>query len=162
MTKEKELNPKHEVFCQLYAGLGDRALMANGTLSYMEAFGIVAPTHKIQIKKKGEAKYWGYHPKYNTARTESHKLLTKPNIKARIHSLFKTLFSPDLVDAELLKVIMQDEDPKAKVLGIREFNELKGRITKKLKLSGTLKSNLSPERLAAIAAQVLKDAKIKK
>lgn len=158
----RKFNPKHEVFCQLYAGYGDRALMANGTLCYMEAFGIVAPTHKIQIKKKGEAKYWGYHPKYNTARNEAFKLITKPDIKARIHSLFKTLFSADAVDSELLKVILQDEDPKAKVLAIREFNELKGRITKKLKLSGALKSNLSPERLAAIAAQVLKDAKIKK
>lgn len=157
-----KINPRREMFCQLYAGFGDRALMANGTLCYMEAFGIVAPTHKIQIKKKGQAKYWGYDPKYNSARTQAYELLTDPDIKVRIHTLFKTLFSPDVVDSELLKVILQDEDPKAKVLGIREFNELKGRITKKLKLSGTLKSNLSPERLAAIAAQVLKDAKIKK
>lgn len=161
-TKAKKLNPRHEVFCQLYAGYGDRSCLNNGVLSYIQAYEIDTPMGR-QLKKwkKGQPAYWDYTPQYKSAKTDAHRLLTNADIKARIYSLFKLLFNPDVVDSELLAVIMQNDDPKAKVQGIREFNELKGRITKKIKLSGAIKSNLSADKLTKIAEFVVKRAKQK-
>lgn len=158
--KGKQLKPQQELFCQYYAGYGDRSLMSNGTLSYMQAFNIDAPTHRVQVKKGGKS-YWDYHDKYKSAKSAAHVLLTNNDIKARIYTLFKTLFSTDVVDSELLSVIMQNEDKAAKVAGVREFNALKGRIIKKIKLSGELKSTLPADRLRQVAAQVLKQQKKK-
>lgn len=159
--KKSKLHMREEIFCQLYAGYGDRSFMNNGVMSYIAAWGIETPTHRVQITK-GKLKYWDYAPKYKVAKTQAHYLLTRADIRVRIHSLFKILFSADTVDSELLAVIKQDLDPKAKVMAIKEFNELKGRITKKLKLSGELKSNLPENRLAEVAQYVLKKSKEKK
>jgi len=168
--EEKALKLKHEVFCQNYAGMSDRSMMANATLSYIDAFGIDTPTSKIRYKAlpksrenpNGRPSYWDYSPEYRSAKTLGGRLLSKVDIRVRIHQLFKILFSNDIIDNELLKVIMQDLDPKAKVMGIKEFNELKGRITKKIKLSGGVKSNLNDKQMKLIAEQVLKKSKSKK
>lgn len=162
--KEKvlTLKPLQELFCQYYAGYGERSLMSNGVMSYIAAFEIDTPSGR-QLKKwkVGVPAYWDYTAEYKAAKSAAHLLLTNPHIKARIYILFKTLFSSDVVDSELLSTIMQSEDKAAKVAAIREFNALKGRITKKIKLSGELKSNIPPERLAQIAAQILKASKKK-
>lgn len=157
-TKRKiGLNLKEEIFCQLYAGYGERSLMSNGTLSYIQAWGIDTGTSR-QLKKwkKDLPAYWDYPPQYKVAKTQAHTLLTNPDIKARIYSLFRLLFSADTADSELLSVIMQSTDLNSKVAAIREFNSLKGRIIKRIKLSGALKSQLPADRLAEVAAHVLK------
>lgn len=167
---DKALKFTHEVFCQNYAGMSDRSMMANATLSYIDAFKIDTPTTKVRYKAlpksvkhpSGVPSYWDYTAEYKSARSAASRLITSVNIRVRIHQLFKILFSNDIVDNELLKVIMQDVDPKAKVMGIKEFNELKGRITKKIKLSGGVKSNLNDNQMTLIAEQVLKKSKAKK
>lgn len=164
---DETLKITHEIFCQNYAGMSDRSMMSNGTLSYLDAFGIDTSTTKVRYRALPKSKQhpdgvpsrWDYTSEYKTARNLSSRLVAKVHIRLRIHQLFKILFSNDIIDNELLKVIMQDADPKAKVMGIREFNELRGRITKKLKLSGTMTSNLNETQMRVIAEQVLKKTK---
>lgn len=161
---------KQEIFCQNYAGMSERSMMANATLSYLNAFGIDTPTTKVRYRAtpksakhpNGIPSHWDYTSEYKYARVNGSRLVANANIRVRIHQLFKILFSNDIVDNELLKVIMQDMDPKAKVMGIKEFNELRGRITKKIKLSGGVKSSLNDGQMKLIAEQVLKKSKIKK
>lgn len=150
---------KEETFCQLFAGFGEKSCLNNGTLSYIQAWEIQTSTSRMLRKWKGKKypAYWDYEPGYKSARVSAHRVLTRANIRARIYQLFKLLFSADVVDSELLSVILQDGDPQAKVAAIREFNALKGRITKKLKLSGGIKSNLPPERLKEIAKFIAKE-----
>lgn len=157
--KDSSLNIRQETFCQLYAGFGEKSCLNNGTLSYIQAYSIETATSRMLRKWKGKKypAYWDYEMGYKSARVSAHDLLTKPNIRARIYQLFKLLFSADVVDSELLSVILQDGDAQAKVAAIREFNNLKGRITKKLKLSGAIKSNLSPDRLREIAKFISKE-----
>jgi len=163
MAKGDKLQPKQLLFCEFYAGLADRAYMANATLSYIHAYGIDTPTTRIFKKwKKGEKAYWDNTKEYKYAKSEGHRLLQNPTIKETIHKMFRQRFNEDHVDNELLKVIDQDEDRMSKVAGIREFNALKGRITKKIKLSGSVKSNMAPDRLAQVAEVVLKKSKQKK
>lgn len=167
VPKEKALKLNQEVFCQNYSGCSDRSFMSNGVLSYLNAFNIDTVTTKIRYKAipkssknpNGRPSYWDYTPEYKVSKSQASILLTKPNIRLRIHQLFKILFSTDVVDNELLNAIMQMEDWKAKVQAIREYNELKGRITKKIKLSGGVKSNLNEKQMVMIAEQVLKKAK---
>lgn len=161
---DESLSLKEEIFCQLYAGYGDKSCLNNGTLAYIQAWEVNTSTSRMLRKWKGKKQpaYWDYEIGYKSARVSAHRLLTKANIKARIYQLFKLLFNPDVVDSELLSVIMQDGDAQAKVAAIREYNNLKGRITKKIKLSGAIKSNIPPERLAQIAAAVLKKSQEKK
>lgn len=115
MTKPRKLNPQQELFCQLFAS--DREFFGNGVQSYIEAY-------NIDIKQKGA---------YAAARVSASTLLTKPNITARINELFEAGGLNDtFVDKQLEKMITQDADFSAKMQAIKEYNNLKARIIKKI------------------------------
>lgn len=111
--KEERLNPKQELFCQLYAK--SRESFGNGALSYANAYG-------IDIANK---------PSYDTARTSASTLLTNPNILLRIKTLLGDITDQE-VDEELAFVIRQSYELPSKVAAIREWNKLKSRITEKM------------------------------
>jgi hypothetical protein len=118
MTK---LNPKQELFCQYFAS--DREFFGNGIQSYVEAY-------DIDLTKKGA---------YNTAKVNAHRLLTKANILVRIDELFEAGgLNDSFVDKQLEKLITQDAEYSAKVAAIKEYNQLKQRITKKIKFEGEI------------------------
>lgn len=130
----KSLNPRQELFCRYFAGLGERLLMANATASYMEAYG-------IKESKKS----------YQAARKSASDLLTNPHIKTMVDRLFNEQFKSEVIDNELLKAILQDKEIHAKVQAIREYNRLKGRVTGKIKVSTTPRAHLSDEQMRIIA-----------
>ncbi len=108
---ETELTPKQELFCQAYVS---EDFFCNGVKAYMLAFG------------KDE-------DKYNSAKVEASKLLTNPNVLKRIDDLIGDLALNDqFVDKQLAKMILQEEDKKVKVQAIKEYNNLRARITKNI------------------------------
>lgn len=106
-----ELNPKQELFCQSY--VNNWATFGNATKSYVEAYDV----------------------EEESARREGSRLLTKVDVKARVVKLLNDLLKDEIVDAELSKVIQQDNDLSVKVSAIKEYNKLRQRITDKVDMT---------------------------
>lgn len=127
--KPSKLNPKQELFCQLYAT--DREFFGNGTQSYIEAY------DPDQSKPN-----W-----YRTARARASELLATPSVFKRINQLLEDGeggFNDVNVDRQHLFLINQHADLAVKRAALRDYNEVKGRIKRKLDL------NASPELTAAL------------
>jgi len=108
-----KLSSKQELFCRLYAT--EREFFCNGTQSYIEAY-------EIDLTKKGA---------YQSARASAYENLTKPHILKRIDELIELGgLNDQMVDKQLNKLITQDADFRAKAIAIKEYNQLKSRITK--------------------------------
>lgn len=108
------LNERQDKFCKLYAYSSNRG---NGVQCYAEAYELDLDT------KEG----------YNTARSNSSRLLTNADILSYIRSLYEQRDLNDtVVDNELAFVISQNADFGSKVAAIKEYNQLKGRIIKKI------------------------------
>jgi hypothetical protein len=115
MDKELKLNPKQEKFCELYSG--DEEFFGNGVQSYIEVYN--PDTSKPN---------W-----YKTACSRASELLSNPKVFNRINELLEEKGLNDaFVDKQLLFVINQHADFKSKVAAIREYNQLKQRIQKKI------------------------------
>lgn len=114
-------NPNREEFCQLYASKEE--FFGNGTQSYIKAY-------NINVQKKGA---------YHAARSSAYDLLTKPDILLRINEILEARGLNDaFVDKQLELLITQNADFAAKIQAIKEYNQLKQRITKKIEHSGKL------------------------
>lgn len=112
-----DLTEKQLIFCQLYAM---SEMRGNGVMCYARAYG-------IDLSEKGG---------YNTAKVGASQALTKHNILDYIRSLYEENDLNDtVVDNELAFVIKQNADFGSKVAAIKEYNQLKQRIIKKLELS---------------------------
>jgi phage terminase small subunit len=146
------LTNQQELFCQYY--VVGRDTRNNATISYAHAFG-------YELDKMSTEREWGprLDPRtkepildketgevvmeekvgtsereraYSVCSTEASKLLKKPQIQARRVQLLNAMMREEIVDAETMDIIMQ-EDLKSptKIAAIKEFNALRGRITKK-------------------------------
>lgn len=119
---EKENNPyeltnEQVAFCQLYA-TGE--IRGHGVQCYASAYG-------YDLSEQGS---------YNTCKNNASRLLANDNILSYIRDLFEDKDLNDtVVDNELAFVIKQNADFGSKVAAIKEYNNLKARITKKLELS---------------------------
>lgn len=119
MTEKLENNPyglndEQTRFCQLYA-IGETR--GHGVRCYAEAYG-------FDLSEQGA---------YNTCKTNSCRLLTDANILSYIRDLFEDKDLNDtVVDNELAFVIKQNADFGSKVAAIKEYNQLKARIVKKI------------------------------
>lgn len=105
-TTLKKLKPQQETFCQLY--VNDVHCFGNGTRSYIIAY--------------GETKV-----KYDSALRSASRLLTNVDIRRRIDELLDACLENKVVDRELARVILQNEDLPAKVSAIREYNRIRDR-----------------------------------
>lgn len=114
----EDLNLNQKRFCVLYAS--DKEFFGNGVMSYMEAY-------QTPKTKRG----------YATAKANAFKLLTNAHILRYMNHLFETRGLNDaFVDKQLEFIITQNADIRAKVGGIKEYNQLKQRIKNKIELSG--------------------------
>jgi hypothetical protein len=113
MAKEA-LNPKQELFCQLFAS--DREFYGNGVDSYAEAY-------DIDISNPA---------KYKSAVVAASRLLTKDNILNRINEILEDGGLNDVfVDKQLRFLVTQNADLSTKRAAINDYNKLKQRITDK-------------------------------
>lgn len=123
---EKGITEREEAFCKLYAT--EAEFFCNGVQSYIEAF-------NVDVTKKGA---------YVVAKAQASRLLTKPNLLKRIDELVELEgLNDSYVDKQLGKLVQQDADFKVKIQAIKEYNILKARIEKKLKITTPLKDLLN-------------------
>ena len=115
LAKIDELNPKQELFCQMYVNNG--ATFGNATLAYASAYDLDANYHGTDQQKSD----------YAVANVCGPRLLVNVGIKARVVKLLNALLKDEIVDAELSKVIQQDGDLGPKMSAIKEYNRIKGR-----------------------------------
>lgn len=109
-----KLNTRQEKFCQVYAT--DREFFGNGTTSYLEVYDV----------DHGKPNY------INIAAVSASQLLRNPKIIARISELLEDGgFNDANVDKQLNFLVGQHADLKTKLGAIREYNNLKKRITER-------------------------------
>ncbi len=107
----KKLNPQRELFCNLFAR--DADFIGNATRSYIEAYGLS-------------------NDQYNSAVKCASRLLTNADIQKRVNELLDECLDDRIVDRELVKVILQNDDLGAKIAGIREYGRLRNRTAERL------------------------------
>lgn len=113
-TDGTKLTEKQLVFCQLYAM---SEIRGNGVMCYAKAY-------NVDLTQQGG---------YNTAKAGASENLTKHYILDYIRSLYEgNDLNDTVVDNELAFVIKQSADFGSKVAAIKEYNQLKGRIVKKI------------------------------
>lgn len=139
---EVKLNPKQELFCQLYAS--DKEFFGNGLQSYMEAYD-VEPA------------------KWKSALASASRLLTNVSVLKRVNELLELngLNAP-YVDKQLEFLVTQHADFKTKLGAIKEFNQLNGRIKQKLDVTSgdkPIETGIDVKDLALKMAEELKKAK---
>lgn len=124
MAKD-DLNPKQEMFCQLYAS--DREFFGNGVQAYIEAYD--PDTSKPN---------W-----YKTACASASQLLSNIKVCERINEVLEEGgLNDNFVDKQLVFIIKQHADFGSKIAAIREYNKLKSRITDKSETTLILPSPL--------------------
>lgn len=109
--KVGKLNPRQELFCHLFAR--DGSFIGNATKSYVEAYGLEPE-------------------QYASALRSASRLLTNVDIRERINQLLDESLENKVVDRELAKTVLQDENLSAKVAAIREYNRLRDRASDRL------------------------------
>lgn len=108
------LNAKQIRFCEIYV---TEDFFMHGQNSYGKAYG-------YKMKTPSER---------SVCRSGASQLLINPNILSYINDLLGDMELNEAgVDKQLNKVIQQDADLKAKMMGVSEFNKLRGRITDKV------------------------------
>lgn len=138
----EDLNPKQERFCQLYAS--DREFFGNGVQTYIEVY-----------EPDQSQKNW-----YKTACASASQLLSNIKVCLRINTLIEEGgLNDQFVDKQLNFLITQHADFGSKMSAIREYNQLKSRITKNIKatveipqpiLGGvSVRTNNSPSEIAS-------------
>lgn len=140
----KGISFKHELFCRFYTH--NDALRGNATHSYAEAYEYkldTLPTDDEVFDWEGQGEgakqilveKSTYDKAINVCAVEGARLIRNPKIQKRITELFNELLADDVVDKELVKVILQDDDLRPKVAAISEYNKLRQRITDKVDLT---------------------------
>lgn len=139
----QELNIVEEIFCQYY--VLNAETRRNAFQSYLVAYGRADDLEKApqddaiyEEMEDGKGKTIkgkliqssSYDRLHATLRKEASLLITKPHIQRRVYELLNSLLKDEIVDAELVKVISQDEELSPKVRAIEEYNKLRQRTTK--------------------------------
>lgn len=114
MSEGEELNPKQELFCQLYST--DKEFFGNGVQTYIEVY-------EPDQKKPN----W-----YKSACASASQILSNIKVINRISELLEEGGLNDaFIDKQLKFLITQHADFTNKLGAIREYNKLKQRITEK-------------------------------
>lgn len=136
MSEGLPLKPQHELFCQLYVKNAD--LFGNATMCYAEAYGFkldeLSDDRPIDNMGKETGKS-AREAAEATCAVNGSKLLRNAKIQDRVTLLLNEMLKDEVVDAELAKVILQKENPAAKMTAIREYNKIRQRITEKVDLT---------------------------
>lgn len=133
---EKKLNLNQDLFCRFYTE--NFVLRGNATRCYAEAYG-----YDLDSYSKDDAVYSGkgrnrkvliessFTRAEHICAVNGNKLLRNAEIQKRILKLYNDMLKDEVVDGELTRLIMQNDEYSAKASAIREYNKLKGRIIDK-------------------------------
>jgi hypothetical protein len=113
VVEERQLTQEQELFCQYYVA---QEFFANGVKSYMEAY-------QVEPTPKG----------YESAKHGAYRLLQELHICTRINNLLELSgLNDNFVDKQMEFLITQNADFSAKVQAMKMYNDIKGRVVKKL------------------------------
>jgi hypothetical protein len=122
-TAKSGLTHRQEKFCKLFV-YGDREHYGNGTLCYLEAYGITYGFDEDDEDEEEPIKL-----KQNVAAAAASRLLRNVKIINRINELLQEGgFNDTNVDRQHLFLINQFGDLKTKLGAIKEYNVLKRRV----------------------------------
>jgi hypothetical protein len=129
-------NPKWELFCQYYAK--NTATFGNAKQSYAKAYGYnldslsteavveeYEDNGRMRTRKVDDSPY---DKSSNVCAVEGNRLLSIPNVNARIDKLLFSSLTDEFVDTERAYVIKQRENLAAKNSAMRDFDKVRGRI----------------------------------
>lgn len=150
----KRLKPNQELFCRLYAGGGE--YFGNGVWSYILAY---KKDKDIPLTTYGSLNETQKRA-YEIAKADAANLVTNSNIQKRCNELLDDLIKDEIVDRELAKVIMQNDELSAKVSAIKEYNQLKNRL--KPETPNTVINIFSDEQIKKIARRTISGDKSSK
>lgn len=125
---EDKLNPNQRLFCELYAGEGK--WFGNATRAYIIAYKIDLPVD-IEYKNLLPTQI----SEYNTASSAAVQLLRNIKVQKKCNELLDALIKDEIVDRELAKVIMQNDELPAKVSAIKEYNAVRKRTSSDVKVN---------------------------
>lgn len=141
-----KLNFRQELFCQYY--VKNAEFRGNATHSYAAAYNynLEACSHDDAVYEqvlndKGDVvenklvRNCTFKRVETMCSTSGHRLLRNARIQDRLIELGNAMLRDDVIDNELSKLIMQNEDKGAKNTAIREYNKMKGRIIDKKMLT---------------------------
>lgn len=143
MAKTPKLNLNQRQFINFYTIPGTDTF-CNGTLSYAEAYDF-----DLEIGDNGKPKIGTNN--YNTCCSNAYKLIRNPLVKKEIEDAFNKLLNDKSVDSRLSQIVFSSSDANS-LNGIKIYNDLKQRVTKKLDVTsqGRPLVGLSDEELAAM------------
>jgi hypothetical protein len=137
MPAKRPLKPQHELFCQLY--VKNAELFGNATQCYAEAYNFKLDelSEERPVDEETGKETGGSERQLAEATCASNgsKLLRNAKIQERITILLNEMLKDEVVDAQLAKVILQNDNPAAKMTAIREYNKIRQRITEKVDLT---------------------------
>lgn len=139
-------NLQHEAFAQAYVRKGDT--FNSAYRSYAVAFDFDIP-----LKEDGTIDYKS--SEYNVCQVSGSRLINRPDIRMRIKEILLEKFDDaTFVDARLQEIIEGGKDTDT-IQAIKVYNDLKGRITKKVDVTtnGRPLIGLSDEELAKLAEE---------
>lgn len=113
-----QVSDRHELFLRYY--LHNSKTRFNGSHSYNMAY-----SKGLEKLEKGTPEY---KKVARVCEVEASKILSRPEVNARRIQLSTQMLTDEVVDAELVKVLAQDDELGHKTSAIREYNKLKGRI----------------------------------
>lgn len=122
-VQETWLTTRQEKFCQLYCT--DYSMNGNWVYCYAKAYWM-----DITIPES-----------YASAGASASRLLKNVIIRKRLRDLLDLHINTEVVDHELAKLIVQDEDKQVKRAAIRDWNELAERIKKKIDITWEIKTS---------------------
>lgn len=128
--KEDIIYPKEELFVRYFTQNDET--FGNATQSYAAAYGVNLDVPRDDEKRDENGKVIlrsSYDRACQLCAVEGKRLLRKPKIQSLKVKLLNELMTNEVIDAELMKVVKQDEDRASKVAAMREFNKLKNRTT---------------------------------
>lgn len=119
IIEDDKLNLQQELFCQNYVS-SDKEFFGNGVQSYINAYN--------PNKSKPT---W-----YKTTCVDASQLLSNPKVSVRINELLESRgLNDENVDKQILFLINQHSDFSAKIAAIKEYNQLRDRIKKRIDLT---------------------------
>jgi len=137
-TKLKD--PKHELFCILYAGVASGYYFGNATRCYLHAYGKEKEIEELEKKietthhkgKQGDNERREHKGRIKSieraAQSASARLLSSAIVSNRANYLLDRYLSDDYADREMAFVISQRVDLMAKVAAYREVAKVKERV----------------------------------
>ncbi|HCP08914.1 MAG TPA: hypothetical protein DIT25_03910 [Candidatus Moranbacteria bacterium] len=135
-TQELLDDPKKELFCRLY--VENDELRGNGGMCFAIASGIdldkldrtVLRDEKGDVIQDSE-----YNKMMNVCYVSANRLLRNVKISERMRKVLNEMLEDKIVDGELAKVILQNDELPAKISAIREYNKLKKRTIDRLEIT---------------------------